>query len=188
MGLSVLILKVLGKSDYGWMERDEPRPQQVTWCYLKSSTTGARTLEDLSLTYSEDTLDLFPDPGPALTETASNSLSHAMLGPKTDSSFCTPATSIKLVLYICYTVILQQGDLTCLWVFSCRSFYIYIYMDENIKQKSSLYWAIIHSGFDRTRRSFGVNDNNHIISILGVKLVMNGKVFTISFANRQAHF
>lgn len=89
---------------------------------------------DLSLTDFEDTLDSFPDPGPALTETASNSLSHAMLGPKTDSSFCTPAPSIKLVLYICCTVILQQGDLTCL------SFLMQVvrYVDENIKQKSSL--------------------------------------------------
>lgn len=65
---------------------------------------------------------------------------------------------------------------------------VVIYMDENIKQKSSLYLAIIHSGFDQTHRSFQVNDNNHIISILGEKLVMTGKVFTISFASRIWYF
>lgn len=97
----ILIFKVLRKRQekYGWEESDEPKPCQVTsGCYLKSSTIGTQTLEDLSLTSSEDTLDPSPIPEAASTETARNCRSHAKLGSEADSSFCTPATSVKLVL------------------------------------------------------------------------------------------
>ncbi|XP_044059222.1 serine/threonine-protein kinase 33 isoform X2 [Siniperca chuatsi] len=54
-----------------------------------------QTLEDVSLTSSEDTLNPSPVPRADSTETDSNCRSHAKLSPETDSSFCTPATSTK---------------------------------------------------------------------------------------------
>lgn len=107
-------------------KRDKPKPHQVI-DYLKLSTTGTRTLEDLSLTSSEESLDPSAVPGAPSTETASNCMSHTKLGSETDSGFCTPATSTKLVLYVCFTIALQQGDLTCLCVFSFRPLSIYGY-------------------------------------------------------------
>lgn len=77
------------------------KPQELTrcCCYLKSSTIGGETLEDLSLTSFDDTLEPPPVPGAASTVTASNCSSEVKLIPKKDSSFSAPATSTKQVLF-----------------------------------------------------------------------------------------
>ncbi|XP_051236138.1 serine/threonine-protein kinase 33 isoform X1 [Dicentrarchus labrax] len=54
-----------------------------------------KTLEDVSLTSSDDTLDPLLVPGAASTETDSNCRIHAKLSHERDSSFCPPATSTK---------------------------------------------------------------------------------------------
>lgn len=105
-------------------KRDKPKQSQFIDC-LKLSTTGTRTLQDLSLTSSEENLDPSAVPGEPATETTSNHTSHTKLGSETDSSFCTPATSTKLVLYDCFTITVLQGDLACLCVFSFRLFKTY---------------------------------------------------------------
>ncbi|KAM8763177.1 serine/threonine-protein kinase 33 isoform 2-T2 [Acanthopagrus schlegelii] len=62
--------------------------------HLEQEKRG-ETLEDLSLTSSDDTLEPPPVPGAASTVTASNCSSEVKLIPKKDSSFSTPATSTK---------------------------------------------------------------------------------------------
>ncbi|XP_073320978.1 serine/threonine-protein kinase 33-like [Pagrus major] len=62
--------------------------------HLEQEKRG-ETLEDLSLTSSDDTLEPPPVPGAASTVTASNCSSQAKLIPKKDSNFSTPATSTK---------------------------------------------------------------------------------------------
>ncbi|XP_054473820.1 serine/threonine-protein kinase 33 isoform X2 [Anoplopoma fimbria] len=57
----------------------------------QKETIGTQTLEDLSLTSCEGTLDQSPLPSVVSTETDSNCRSH----PEEDSSFCTPCTSTK---------------------------------------------------------------------------------------------
>lgn len=71
------------------------------------------------------------------------------------------------------TVYLLYCDSTTRWPHLPMSFLmqVVIYMDENIKQKSSLYLAIIHSGFDQTHRSFRVNDNNNLLVLCSLRLL-----------------
>ncbi|XP_022621094.1 serine/threonine-protein kinase 33 isoform X2 [Seriola dumerili] len=53
------------------------------------------TLEDLSLAFSKDTLNLSLVPGAALPEIDSNCGNPVKLSPEKDSSFCRPSTSTK---------------------------------------------------------------------------------------------
>ncbi|XP_023261309.1 serine/threonine-protein kinase 33 [Seriola lalandi dorsalis] len=53
------------------------------------------TLEDLSLAFSKDTLNLSLVPGAALPEIDSNCRNPVKLSPEKDSSFCRPSTSTK---------------------------------------------------------------------------------------------
>ncbi|XP_030270339.1 serine/threonine-protein kinase 33 isoform X2 [Sparus aurata] len=62
--------------------------------HLEQEKRG-ETLEDLSLTSFDDTLEPPPVPGAASTVTASNCSSEVKLIPKKDSSFSAPATSTK---------------------------------------------------------------------------------------------